>query len=362
MKTHRNLPFFVPFAGCPHRCLFCSQEKITGKAESEDTERELLAFDAMMQNAGDLSGTDNQIAFFGGSFTNLPRARMVGLLARANVWLERGAAQSIRISTRPDCIDREIVDLLKAYRVTDVELGIQSMDDGVLLASGRGHTSDDTRRAAELLLGADIRLTGQMMLGLPASDRQKELTTAQAICDMGARESRIYPTVVFRATPLYDLTLAGKYTPLDNETAAKRAAECIGIFLSHGVRILKIGLQSSAELTDAPFGPTDGSISELAYGYYYYDRITASVGTQAKDKVLEIFLPQGELSKLTGHGGKIKKELQHKLSPATLNVYTDAALPKYRVKTQIKGNNTHAIDSSGNAGVQIVPRQDKNYI
>ncbi len=344
MKTHRNLPFFVPFAGCTHRCLFCSQDRITGKTETEDTERELLAFDAMMQNAGDLSQTQNQIAFFGGSFTNIPRARMIGLLARANMWLERGAAQSIRISTRPDCIDKETVDLLKAYRVTDVELGIQSMDDGVLLASGRGHTAEDTRRAAELLGNADIRFAGQMMLGLPASDAQKELYTAQAICDMGAAESRIYPTVVFRKTPLYDMTLAGKYTPLDNETAAKRAAMCIDIFLSRGVQILKIGLQSSKELSNAPFGPTDGSISELAFGYYYLKQIADIVGDSAKDRELTVFLPQGELSKLTGHGGRIKKELQQTLSPSIFHVYTDATLSGYRVKTQINQRKQNTCD------------------
>ncbi len=344
MKTHRNLPFFVPFAGCTRRCLFCSQEKITGRNETEDAERELTAFDTMMQNAGDLTQTHNQIAFFGGSFTNIPRARMMALLQRANTWLERGAAQSIRISTRPDCIDKEIAEILKAYRVTDVELGIQSMDDSVLLASRRGHTADDTLRAAELLARAGIRLTGQMMLGLPASDVQKELHTAQAICDMGAVESRIYPTVVFRGTPLYDMTVAGKYIPLDNETAAKRAAMCIDTFLSHGVRILKIGLQSSEELTNAPFGPTDGSLSELAFGYYYFKQIADSVGEHAKDNHLTVYLPQGELSKLTGHGGKIKTELQRTLLCASLTVYIDASLEKYRVKTQINQRKQHTCD------------------
>lgn len=344
MKTHRNLPFFVPFAGCTHRCLFCSQDKITGKKERFDTERELQAFDAMMQNAGDLSDTVNQIAFFGGSFTNLPRERMIGLLTRANAWLERGTAQSIRISTRPDCIDKEIVSLLAEYHVTDVELGIQSMDDGVLSASRRGHTADDTRRAAELLADADIRLTGQMMLGLPTSDLQKELYTAEEICLLGAAESRIYPTVVFGGTPLYDMTCSGGYTPLDNETAAKRAAQCIDIFLSHGVRILKIGLQSSQALTGAPYGPTDGSISELAYGYYYLKQIADEVGVSAKDRELTVFLPSGELSKLTGHGGKIKTELQRILSPAELTVRTDASLSAHRVRTQINQRKSNTCD------------------
>ena len=339
MKTHRNLPFFVPFAGCPHRCLFCSQDKITGKTETEDLQKELDAFDEMMQNAGGLCDTDNQIAFFGGSFTNIPRMRMIGLLERANVYLRQGIAKSIRISTRPDCIDPEIVSILKAYNVTDVELGIQSMDEAVLLASGRGHTAEDTRRAVGLLLQAGIRVTGQMMIGLPASDVQKERFTAREICAMGAAEARIYPTVVFDRTPLYDMTLAGKYTPLDNETAAKRAAQCIKIFAAHGVRILKIGLHSSEMLTSAPFGPKDGSIAELAFGYYYLDKIIREAGTGACGKDLTVILPQGELSKLTGHGGKLKNELLQALSPASLCIRTDAALQKHRIQIQINQRN-----------------------
>ena len=140
------------------------------------------------------------------------------------------------------------------------------------------------------------------------------------------------------------MTVSGRYQPLDNDTAAKRAAKCIDVFLSHGVRILKIGLQSSEELSQAPFGPTDGSISELAYGYYYYHLITASVGNRAAGKDLEIQLPQGELSKLTGHGGMIKQALFQALSPATIRIYTDASVPKHRVKTQIDQRNTNTCD------------------
>lgn len=337
MKKHRNLPFFVPFAGCKHRCIFCSQEKITGRMSLEDTEKELVLFDRMMENAGDLSDTENQIAFFGGSFTNLPRERMLGLLKRANVWLDRGVASSIRISTRPDCIDEEIVAILKEYRVTDVELGIQSMDDGVLLASGRGHSARHSRKAAALLAKAGLRLTGQMMIGLPCSDEEKELATAKAICNLGAAEARIYPTVVFAGTPLYEKTLAGEYRPLDNLTAAKRVMPCLQVFLEHSVRVLKIGLQSSEELHSAPFGPSDGSFAELAFGYYYAKQIGLAAGDRARGKALHILLPEGELSKLTGHGGAVLQEIQNTLSPASVVVRTDVTVPLYHVKLEIKG-------------------------
>lgn len=338
MKKHRNLPLFVPFAGCPHRCAFCSQEKITGHRETaEDLTAELAAFDAMMANAGDLSATENRIAFFGGSFTGIPKERMTALLERAQFYLERGDAAGIRISTRPDLIDGEILGLLKTYRVTDVELGVQSMDDGVLSLSGRGHAAADSRRAAELLIAHGFRFTGQMMIGLPGSDEEKELATAKAICDMGAKEARIYPTVVFAGTPLHQMTLSGVYRPLTVTEAAKRCASCLELFLSRGVKVLKIGLQSSPELTVAPFGPKDGSIAELAYGYLYAKEIISRAGKAAAGKHLTVHLPKGELSKLTGHRRLILQELQDTLLPRTIDLREDDTLSVPRVKLSIEG-------------------------
>ena len=338
MKKHRNLPFFVPFAGCPHRCAFCAQEKITGHRETaEDLQAELAAFDSMMENAGDLQATENMIAFFGGSFTGIPKNRMIALLERANLYLERGMAWGIRVSTRPDLIDEEILTILKHYRVTHVELGVQSMDDEILRLSGRGHTASQTRVSAELLVKHGIVFGGQMMLGLPGSDEEKELATAKAICDMGAKEARIYPTVVFAGTELHRMTQTGDYVPLDSVTAAKRTVPCLETFLHRGVKVLKIGLQSSKELTAAPFGPTDGSLAELAYGYLYAKEILFRAKNNAENKRLTVYLPVGELSKLTGHGRLVLKDIQTILLPRTLDLREDETLSVPRVKLSIEG-------------------------
>lgn len=338
MKKHRNLPFFVPFAGCPFRCKFCSQEKITGcEGTAEAVSAELASFDSMMLHAGDLSKTENQIAFFGGSFTGIPRARMIPLLERAQTYIERGDASSIRISTRPDMIDDDVLELLARYRVTDVELGVQSMDDEVLRLSGRGHTAEDSRIAAKLLQKHGLRFTGQMMLGLPGSDESKELATAREICTMGAVSARIYPTVVFEGTELYSMTVRGEYIPLDDLSAAKRTVPCLETFLSAGVRVLKIGLQASKELSNAPFGPRDGSLAELAYGLLYVKRIKEQVSNNVAGKVLNVFLPRGEISKFTGHKGVVLQELKKTLLPACINLREDGSLSVPNAKIQIEG-------------------------
>ncbi len=335
MKKHRNIPFFVPFAGCPNRCTFCQQEKITGTNADAFAESEAACFDRMMQSCEGISDTENQIAFFGGSFTALPRKRMCALLERASYWIERGLAVSVRISTRPDCIDREVLSILKAYRVTDVELGVQSTDDAVLLACRRGHTAEDSRRAAALLREEGFRFTGQMMIGLPRSRPETEYRTAKELCAMGAVEARIYPTVVFAGTELYEQTLAGAYHPLTDTEAAERIAPCLDVFSKNGVKLLKIGLQSSEEVRDAPFGARDGSIAELAYGVLYADRLIAEAGKCAAGKNLRVSVSPRDLSKWTGHGGFALKRVKQALSASSVQVRPDASVLENRYQFAI---------------------------
>lgn len=337
MKKHRNLPFFVPFAGCPNRCVFCEQEQITGTNADPTLESELTSFDRMMQSCKGISDSENRIAFFGGSFTGLPRARMCALLERASHWIDRGLASGVRISTRPDCIDREILSILKAYRVTDVELGVQSTDDTVLLACRRGHTAEDSRRAAALLEEYGFRFTGQMMIGLPRSNAETEVQTAKDICAMGAIEARIYPTVVFAGTELYRQTLAGAYRPLTDEEAAERIAPCLEVFLRQNVKLLKIGLQSSESVTNAPFGARDGSIGELAYGVLFADRIIREAGRNANGKTLCISVCPRDLSKWTGHGGFAVQRVKRAISASSVQIRADGRLLPNRCEFEIIG-------------------------
>ena len=193
MKSHRNIPIFVPHLGCPNMCVFCNQKKISGheKADFSSVKDEIeKALETVPADC------EVQIAFFGGSFTGIDREDMIYLLETAKEFIDRGRVDSIRLSTRPDYIDEEILDILLKYKVKTIELGIQSMDDGVLLKSGRGHTAKDTERACALINSYGFELVGQMMTALPGSAPEKEIYTAKRICEMGAKGARIYPTVV----------------------------------------------------------------------------------------------------------------------------------------------------------------------
>lgn len=251
--AHRTIPFFVPHAGCPHDCIFCAQDKITATARGEIPLREELArLHALMARC---PGGETELAFFGGSFTAIEPARRAALLDAAAGYVRSGAVSGIRVSTRPDCISRPVLEQLKAAGVTAVELGIQSTDDAVLRDAGRGHTARDSRDACALVREYGFSLVGQMMVGLPGSDAEKEAATARDIAAFGCDGARIYPTVVFAGTALWEMTLAGAYRPLGNEEAAARSADCLEVFVNAGVNVLRIGLHASEALSEAPFGP-----------------------------------------------------------------------------------------------------------
>ncbi len=246
MKKHANIPIFVPHKGCPNDCVFCNQRTISGKEEFEvEKVREEI------ENAlRTLQGFDGeiQIAFFGGSFTGIERPLMISLLETANDYINRGLVSSVRLSTRPDYIDGENLDILSFYSVKNIELGIQSMNDEVLKLNRRGHTADASRRAMSCVVERGFSLTGQMMTGMYGATASDERFTAEEIVRYGAESARIYPTVTFKGTLLESYYRDGLYLPLTLEETIERGAEVYRIFEKNGVKVIRIGLQSSEGL------------------------------------------------------------------------------------------------------------------
>ena len=224
---HVNIPVFIPHLGCPNQCVFCNQRSISEHQEFSETN----VRDEIEQVLSTLRPEDEaEIAFFGGSFTGIDRGLMCRLLDLAQEYVKAGRVGSIRLSTRPDYIDEEILSILSRYSVGTIELGLQSMDDAVLLACRRGHTAADAERACRAVVEAGFSLVGQMMIGLPGASPESEIKTAQKICDMGASAVRIYPTVVFYDTPLCEMAQHGAYTPLSVDEAVERTAPVLQLF------------------------------------------------------------------------------------------------------------------------------------
>ncbi len=335
---HINIPIFVTHLGCPNMCVFCNQRSISGRVKF-DMERVESDIEAALSTAH--ADDCAEIAFFGGSFTGIDRELMIKLLSLAQRYVDEGRVRSIRLSTRPDYIDGEILDILSRYSVGTIELGLQSMDDEVLRASKRGHDSRCAERACRLIKERGFTLVGQMMIGLPLSTPEKEIYTAKRICELGADGARIYPTVVFYETELAEMLARGEYEALDNESAAERSKDALKVFAEHGVPVIRVGLCASENLSseDAVAGGANhAAIGELAMSALYLDKMCELIERETEGKTPEeypksmtVYCPLGEVSKTVGQKRKNIEKINQKYGISRVKVLEKSELLRYNI-------------------------------
>ncbi len=254
---HVIIPIFVPHKGCPHDCIFCSQKKISGQMDDMVPERVPQIIETHLSTIR--PGSFVEIAFYGGSFTAIDKDLQKSFLEKASAYLKDGRASEIRLSTRPDHIDYEILELLEQYGVRTIELGVQSLDDVVLKASYRGHAAADVYSAAGMIREKGFRLGIQTMTGLPEDTREKCLHTARQVISMAPDFVRIYPVLVIRGTGLERQYLDGQYRPQKLDEAVELCAELLELYEAGGINVIRIGLQASENISE-------GAGSEVAAG------------------------------------------------------------------------------------------------
>ena len=333
MTKHVNIPIFIPHLGCPNHCVFCNQRTISGVTDFDISEVR-NSIDRVLATLE--YGTDVEIAFFGGSFTGIDRDLMIRLLEIANEYVSDGRIRSIRCSTRPDYIDGDILDILKKYRVTTVEIGFQSVSDNVLKVSKRGHNFQAELNAAKLLVERGFDLVGQMMIGLPGASLEDELATADVIIRSGASSARIYPTVVFKNTELCDMSVAGAYTPLTVDEAVVRSAAVLDKFIRAGINVIRIGLCASENLVsdDTYFsGPNHPALGELVMSEVYRIRIRNEIlalGISTGSSIT-VRVPMGALSKAQGQKKRNKILLTEEFRLNRVTFREDPSLSGYGI-------------------------------
>lgn len=276
MGKRASVAVFVPHVGCPHQCSFCDQRTISGSTAIPHAEDVKAACDRAISCGVDPENTE--IAFFGGSFTAVPRAYMLELLEAAKPYIDSGF-RGIRLSTRPDAIDCEVLELLKSYGVTSIELGAQSMSDEVLSANERGHTAADVERAAKLVKECSFTLGLQMMVGLYKSTPELDTYTAERLIALHPDEARIYPTVILKNTRLGELYAKGEYIPYTLNSAISLCSELLDMFENAGVSVIKLGLHSSTDVeNDMLGGLYHPAFRELCEAERFRKRMEAFVG------------------------------------------------------------------------------------
>ncbi|MBW6521413.1 MAG: radical SAM protein [Desulfoarculaceae bacterium] len=315
------IPIFIPHQGCPQQCLFCNQHSITGEEGSRvdvaasvtATIREWLArprrqkpapgMDAPVpREPGMAEGWPSvQVAFFGGSFTCLPEARQQELLAAVQPFLRSGQVDCIRLSTRPDCVDKAVCSFLLSQGVRIVELGVQSLDDRVLRASWRGHDADDSRRAVALLRNAGMEVGIQLMPGLPLETTGSFLRTVREVIVLAPAFVRLYPVLVVEQAGLAAMYRRGDYRPLSMNKAIALTARAREMLAAATIRVVRIGLQPSAalerELLAGPYHPAFG---ELVASRIWFKRIRALLAACPKGRRLTVRISPRDLSAVIG--------------------------------------------------------------
>lgn len=297
--SHSNIAIFIPHKGCPHACSFCDQKSISGEQKQVtplDVRRELEeAF------CRPLDGKNTEIAFFGGSFTCIPREEMEAFLEEAAPYVQQGKASGIRISTRPDGISEEILDVLKRYGVRSIELGAQSMDDGVLRLNRRGHTAADVEKAVSLIKEYGFSLGLQMMAGLYGDRKESLYKTAEKMIALKPDTVRIYPTVVIEGTYLDELRRRGLYSPLPLQRAVELCAPLLKQFEQSGIKVIRVGLHASETLerrrTGGAYHP---AFRELCESFLKRRQLEERLRHFPVGSEILVKVPASELSKTIG--------------------------------------------------------------
>ncbi len=207
----------------------------------------------------------------------------------------------IRISTRPDYINREVLDLLASYKVRSIELGAQSMDNEVLSANDRGHSADDVESASKLIKASGFSLGLQMMTGLYKSDFGKDICTARRLISLQPDTVRIYPTVTMKNTRLAELYADNSYKPYTLEQSVELCSKLILMFESANIRIIRLGLHYSQSLIDNSLGDNyHPAFKELCENKIFLDKFIETAKSKHQRDNFTVFINKNSLSKFLG--------------------------------------------------------------
>ncbi len=328
------IPVFIPHAGCPHQCIFCNQKTISGQAETslEQAKKQIIKYLQWLQPS-----TENEIAFYGGTFTGLPFKLQEDLLSLADSYIVNGIVGSIRISTRPDYIDKESISLLKNHHVNLVELGIQSLDDNVLRIAERGHTAADAEEAVAFLKSEGFHTGMQMMVGLPGQDWESLSATVTKVVSLKPDVARIYPLLVIKNTPLETMYRNKFFSPLTLAEAVAQAAYVYERLDAGGIDVIRIGLQADEELcrenniVAGPFHPSFGEmVQSFQYRTWVSEQLEEVYDGQSR---VEIVHNSRATSKLKGLNKCNEVYWQNNSKGIRVNLLTDDSLadPEFRV-------------------------------
>ncbi len=323
----RIIPIFVPHLGCPRDCVFCNQRSIAAPHEPS-FEETVAEIDAALKRSGDGA----ELAYYGGSFTAIEPKKRREYLAAAKIFLDAGRLSSVRVSTRPDCIDKAILDELREFGVKTIELGAQSTDDHVLELSNRGHTKRDIELASELIRAEGFTLGLQMMIGLPGETPIGHIDTARELIRMRADFVRVYPTVVIKHTRLEQLWRSGEYEALTPERAAALSADVLELFEEASIPVVRLGLNPTETMDgEAVAGAYHPALGDMAYGELMRRRAAKLLRELNGVTGVALLVAPGRASTLIGQHRRNIEALKSEFSLKNIRICEDKSLKRFDV-------------------------------
>lgn len=326
------IPFFIPHSGCPHTCLFCNQRLISGTIQPLPTVSQIT--ETIKEWVERSPQRPAEVAFYGGSFTLLPQKQQKELLEAVQPFIKQHLVAGIRISTRPDALDAGILTFLADNQIKTIEIGVQSLDDQVLLQSSRGHTAADSLAAIQRVKTAGFQVGAQLLPGLPGDSQEKALASVKGVIAAGAQLIRIYPAIVLSGTTLADWFRSGLYQPPDLEQGVKTCARMLHLCLRAGIPVIRIGLQAEEGLSadDAILaGCWHPALGQLVKSQLYHDLVVTLARHFVSVEGLQIDCHPERLSEVHGHARQNLLRWQQYGLPI-LKVQTDACLQYDQVR------------------------------
>ena len=332
------VPIFIPHHGCPHRCIFCEQERITsrsaGAVSAQDVRKTL---DTAVASRGFDPERNPEIAFYGGTFTRLPFDKMTELLNATEPYIRQGLFKTIRVSTRPDALADRRLDTLKYYHVETVELGVQSMDDKVLSLTNRGHGSSDTINAFEKLKDAGFRVGMQLMPGLPGDSAEGFFETVEKVVALKPDMVRIYPALVIKGTEMAEWYENGRYKPLELKEAVDLCSKACMRIEAEGIPVIRIGLMSSPSLLEK--GQILGGPWHCAFGFLvrseiFRVRMAGSLPGPGKASEIMIYANKRDIPLIRGYKNEGMKWIEMKSGARVSDVREGSAISRGTIRVE----------------------------
>ncbi|MEN6321476.1 MAG: radical SAM protein [Syntrophaceae bacterium] len=342
--TSMIIPFFIPYKGCPNRCIFCNVHKIAGNYRERITEHTFR--ETVLTYIGNTTCMREhvQIAFYGSNFTGMNKDYQTELLGYASQFIATGHVHDVRVSTRPDNIDNECLDLLEQFSVTTVEIGAQSLVDEVLNLSNRGHSSTDVKNAMETLKNREFKTGIHLMVGLPGDNRMGFEYTIHETIALKPDMVRIHPTLVFQDTILAENFLKRKYTPLTLSEAIDLCKYALRQFDEANIPVIRLGLQTNWEMEQMGAiiaGPYHPAFRSLVEESLFFDMASSLLtARQASNKHVLFSVSPHDASSFRGQRNRNMHRLKELYSLKSINVCLDPDLVRRTLVITVNSGKT----------------------